>query len=72
MSEKILQEISPDSVRRVAIQTRFDEETYAKGKILAAIYDESFNAILVRALRNEIRRYEEKQGELPRQIDPVD
>ncbi|MDR2180479.1 MAG: hypothetical protein LBP21_09235 [Synergistaceae bacterium] len=58
--------------RRVAIQTRFDEETFAKGKVLAAIYDESFNAVLVRALKNEIRRYEARYGKLPPQIDPED
>ena len=56
--------------RTVATQTRFDEATYAKGKVLAAIYDESFNATLVRALKNEIKRYEDNHGELPRQIDP--
>ncbi|MDR1917315.1 MAG: hypothetical protein LBQ58_12170 [Synergistaceae bacterium] len=61
---------STNTTRRVAIQTRFDEETYAKGKVLAAIYDESFNATLVRSLKNEIKRYEEKHGDLPRQIDP--
>ena len=54
----------------VATQTRFDEATYAKGKVLAAIYDESFNATLVRALKNEIQRYEDRYGALPRQIDP--
>jgi hypothetical protein len=54
------------------MQTRFDEDTYAKGKVLAAIYGESFNAILVRSLRNEIRRYEERHGELPGQVDPED
>ncbi|MDR3280157.1 MAG: hypothetical protein LBT23_06570 [Synergistaceae bacterium] len=56
--------------RRVAIQTRFDEDVFAKGKVLAAIYDESFNAVLVRSLKNEILRYEEKYGELPKQVDP--
>ncbi|MDR0615995.1 MAG: hypothetical protein LBG29_04225 [Synergistaceae bacterium] len=55
---------------RVAIQTRFDEATYAKGKVLSAIYGESFNALLVRSLKNEIRRYEERYGGLPRQIEP--
>ena len=58
------------SRRRVAIQTRFDEDTYAKGKVLAAVYDESFNATLVRALKNEIQRYEDRYGELPRQVVP--
>jgi hypothetical protein len=57
---------------RVAIQTRFDEETYAKGKVLSAIYGESFNALLVRSLKNEISRYENRHGELPRQVAPGD
>ena len=56
--------------RTVATQTRFDEDTYAKGKVLAAIYGESFNATLVRALKNEIQRYEDQYGVLPRQVVP--
>ena len=56
--------------RTVATQTRFDEATYSKGKVLAAIYDESFNAVLVRALKNEIQRYEDRYGALPRQVVP--
>jgi hypothetical protein len=55
---------------RIAIQTRFDEKTYAKGKILSAIYDESFNALLVRSLKNEIKRYEDRYGDLPNQVEP--
>ncbi|MDR3355491.1 MAG: hypothetical protein LBO21_10660 [Synergistaceae bacterium] len=55
---------------RVAIQTRFDEETYAKGKVLSAIYGESFNALLVRSLQNEIRRYEDRYGDLPPHVEP--
>ena len=65
-------EITSDTAPRVAMQIRFDEYTYAKGKVLAAIYDESFNSVLIRSLRNEIRRYEDKHGELPGQIDPDD
>ncbi len=57
---------------RVALQARFDETLFAKGKMLAAIYDESFNSVLVRALTNEIKRYEAKYGELPRQVEPID
>jgi hypothetical protein len=53
---------------RIAIQTRFDKETYAKGKVLSAIYDESFNALLVRSMRNEIRRYEGRYGDLSSQV----
>jgi len=62
----------PSAIFRVPTQIRLDEYTYAKGKVLAAIYDESFNAVLIRALRNEIKRYEEKYGEIPRQIYPDD
>lgn len=58
--------------KRVALQARFDETLFAKGKVLAAIYDESFNSVLVRALTNEIKRYEAKYGELPQQVEPVD
>ena len=72
MPPKTPDDTASNSLRRVAMQTRFDEDTYAKGKVLAAIYGESFNAILVRALRNEIRRYEERHGELPGQVDPED
>ena len=61
-----------EHVRRVALQARFDEALFAKGKVLAAIYDESFNSVLVRALTNEIKRYEAKYGELPQQVEPVD
>jgi hypothetical protein len=70
LTDEATRETRSDLARRVALQTRFDEETYSKGKVLAAIYDESFNAVLVRSLKNEIRRYEEKYGELPRQVDP--
>ncbi len=70
MTGKAFGDLPTDTLRRVAIQARFDEETFAKGKVLAAVYGESFNAVLIRALKNEIRRYEEKYGGLPRQIDP--
>ena len=65
-------ELRPDAAQRVAMQIRFDEYTYAKGRVLAAIYGESFNSVIIRSLRNEIRRYEDKHGELPRQVDPGD
>ena len=71
MTEKAVG-MSSGSSKRVAVQTRFDEETFAKGKVLAAVYGESFNSVLVRALRNEICRYEERYGELPQQVDPED
>ena len=49
-------------------QARIEENLFAKGKILAAIYDESFNSLLVRALSNEIQRYEQEHGELPKPL----
>ena len=51
-------------------QVRIDEETFAKGKILAAIYGESFNHLMVRAIRNEILNYESKNGSLPNPTVP--
>ena len=52
----------------VYTQVRIDEETFYKGKILAAVYDESFNKFMIRTLRNEIHRYESEYGELPKVI----
>ena len=49
-------------------QIRIDEETFYKSKILAAVYDESFNKLMIRVLRDEIRRYETEYGELPKVI----
>ena len=51
---------------QVFTQVRIDEPTFLKGKILAAIYDESFNRLMIRAIRNEIRNYEEVNGPLPK------
>lgn len=49
----------------VSTQVRLDDDLFSKGKILAAIYDESFNSLLVRSLRKEIETYETEHGELP-------
>ena len=49
-------------------QVRIDEELFSKGKILAAIYDESFNSLLVKALEKEIQSYEREHGELPKPL----
>ena len=46
---------------------RLDEETFLKGKILAAVYDESFNSLMVRAA---IRAYEAEHGPLPEPARP--
>ena len=62
----------PSAIFRVPTQIRLDEYSYSKGRVLAAVYGESFNALIIRSLRNEIKRYEEKYGELPQLIDPDD
>ena len=51
-------------------QVRIDDDTFLKGKILAAIYDESFNHLMVRAIRNEIKNYEALNGSLPEPATP--
>ena len=62
----------PTAIFRVPMQIRLDEYSYSKGRVLAAVYGESFNALIIRAIRNEIKRYEEKHGELPQQVYPDD
>jgi hypothetical protein len=59
----------PQSI--ASTQVRIDEDLFSKGKILAAIYDESFNSLLVRALAKEIQCYEQEHGELPRPLSRV-
>jgi NRPS condensation-like uncharacterized protein len=49
-------------------QIRIDEDTFLKGKILASVYDLSFNAFMIRALKNEVKNYEAEHGELPKPI----
>ena len=49
-------------------QVRIDEDTFAKGKILAAIYGESFNQLMVEAIKNEIQKYEAENGPLPKPV----
>ena len=49
----------------IATQLRLDGELFAKAKILAAIYDESFNAFTARLIETEINRYETEHGALP-------
>ncbi|MBQ7594192.1 MAG: hypothetical protein IJU48_07550 [Synergistaceae bacterium] len=58
--------------RQSYTQVRIDDETFIKGKILAAIYDESFNHLMVRAIRNEIKSYEEINGPLPEPVTPAE
>ena len=61
---------APDKAKPVFTQVRIDEETFLRGKILAAVYDESFNSLMVRAVRNEIRAYEAEHGPLPDPTKP--
>ena len=59
-------EISKEKSTQVFTQVRIDEQTFLKGKILAAIYDISFNRLMVDAIRHEIELYEEANGPLPK------
>ena len=49
-------------------QLRIDEDSFLKSKILASVYGLSFNAFVLRAIKNEIQNYEGKHGELPKPI----
>ena len=52
----------------VFTQIRIDEDTFLKGKILASVYDLSFNAFMIRAIKDQIRQYEIQHGDLPKPI----
>ena len=66
--------LSTDKINQIYTQVRIDEATFLKGKILVAIYDESFNHLMirfmVRAIRNEIKNYEVLNGSLPEPATP--
>lgn len=49
-------------------QLRIDSQLFAKAKILAAIYDESFNSFVTRVIQAEVENYESQHGELPRPL----
>ncbi len=49
----------------VRTQTRFPETVYAKARVLAAIYDVSFNQFLVDVLNEKIAAWESAHGDLP-------
>lgn len=49
----------------VRTQVRFPEDTYAKSRVLAAIYDKSFNQFLVDVLNEKINHWESQNGTLP-------
>lgn len=61
---------STSKANQTYTQVRIDNDTFLKGKILAAIYDESFNHLMVRAIRKEIRHYEAQNGPLPKPATP--
>ena len=56
---------SEGKVAPVFTQVRIDEQTFLKGKILAAVYNVSFNRLMVDAIKHEIDLYEEANGSLP-------
>ena len=56
---------SEGKIGQVFTQVRIDEPAFLKGKILAAVYDESFNHFMVEAIKHEIQLYEEANGPLP-------
>jgi hypothetical protein len=62
--------LSKTKVSQIYTQVRIDEATFLKGKILAAVYDESFNHLMVRAIRNEIKNYEALNRSLPEPATP--
>lgn len=59
-------EISKEKSEQVFTQVRIDAQTFLKGKILAAVYDISFNRLMVDAIRHEIELYEGANGPLPK------
>ena len=61
---------STSKIGQTYTQVRIDDDTFLKGKILAAIYDESFNHLMVRAIRKEIKHYEDVNGPLPKPATP--
>ena len=49
----------------IRTQTRFPETIYSKARVLAAIYDVSFNQFLVDVLNEKIVAWESAHGDLP-------
>lgn len=52
-------------------QLRIDSSLFAKAKILAAVYGDSFNSFVTRLIQNSVSQYERDYGELPRPL-PTD
>lgn len=53
-------------------QIRLSSELFRKSKILAAIYDISFNQLMVNALSHEIQKYETEHSPLPESLELED
>lgn len=53
-------------------QIMLSSELFRKSKILAAIYDISFNQLMVNALRHEIQKYETEHSPLPESLELED
>jgi NRPS condensation-like uncharacterized protein len=60
--------VDRDEKSTVFTQLRIDEDSFLKSKILASVYGLSFNAFVLRAIKNEIQNYEAEHGELPKPI----
>ena len=63
-----LNNVDGDEKSTVFTQLRIDEDSFLKSKILASVYGLSFNAFVLRAIKNEIQNYEAGYGELPKPI----
>ena len=67
-AQTTLSNVDGDEKSIVFTQLRIDEDSFLKSKILASVYSLSFNAFVLRALKNEIQHYEAEHGELPKPI----
>ena len=67
---KVTDTINSDEQDKSTIftQIRVDEDTFLRGKILASVYDLSFNAFVIRAINEQIKQYEAQYGELPKPV----
>jgi len=67
-SQTPLKNIDGDENSIIFSQIRIDEDSFLKSKILASIYNLSFNAFVLHAIKNEIKNYEAEHGELPKPV----
>ena len=68
VAQTSLNNVDGDEKSTVFTQLRIDEDSFLKSKILASVYSLSFNAFVLRAIKNEIQNYEAEHGELPKPI----